>query len=220
MTDRHDPIVPHVLLAAPRPALYDLPDLRRAATRYHTASTVRVQDGEQSATVRQHRVWCLPTEQDWREVQETYGAWRKALHAFANRLRDLGPYQARLQEAGGLKQAPNPLAPTVALADHPDDWHGFFDPDDLFLLPGDQRWRIFARAAVRTHTPKMVRLANDALVAQTGAFPCPDEAAWEGVQAAFTAALQARDQFQSHLSRLGTYAEALADSSAGRRSGR
>jgi hypothetical protein len=70
--------VPHVLLAAPRRDLYQLPTIRCAATCYHTRTTVRVQDGDRAATLRQERVWCLPTAQDWQEVERRYTAWQAA----------------------------------------------------------------------------------------------------------------------------------------------
>jgi ParB/RepB/Spo0J family partition protein len=200
-----------MLPAGQRGRLYDLPDIRRVPVLWHTATTVRYafdNGDKQQWTTGQDRVWCVPDDAAWAEIEQSYYAWREALRAFAQALRLLGTYERRLKEAGA--DAPNPLTPTVIVADNPDGWQGYFHGDDLFLLPGEQGWRGFERAEMLRHTPKMVRLASDSLIEQTRVFACEDDHDWEAANGAMLAAREARDAFKRTLNKYGSYGRAVA----------
>src|SRR6185436_12664817 len=107
------------------------------------------QTGRKHVTKQQTHVYCLPDVAAWERVQATRVALQEAIDALADGLRALGSYAKRLEEAGGIKQAPNPLYPTVISAPHPDETdEGYYISR---LVPRVER------KPISSHTPKMLR---------------------------------------------------------------
>jgi hypothetical protein len=202
---RHTPIVPDILLFDEQRHPYRLPDAQQLPVRYGTPTTVRVELAGQSVTKQQAQVWCIPDDAAWERLVEVHQAFQAALDTLAGALRTLGSYPQRLKEAGGMKQAPNPLAPTVILAQDPDDVGRWWS--QLGRVP------LIRRFTVAQHTPQMLRLVESmaTICAQRDHFVCPTDADWERVQAAHQAAEDARRAFERALTELGTYDQALHD---------
>ena len=205
---RGQPIVPHVLIIAPRPGIYVPPPLTRAATIYTTATTVRCRpDAGADLPLRQHLVWCLLDEAAWAEAQMLHAAFAERLTALAAALRQAGRYDQRLAANGGIKAQPSPLCLRVAVADDPDAPY----PSTWWLTP----WHVpsVKQRPVERHTPKMLSaggIGSDTFP-QDGAFVLLDEAAWTQIHTAWWAVQEAAERMTGFLTRLGTYQEAVTD---------
>lgn len=207
---RHVPMVPHVLIVGDRRKTFVPPPLTRAATVYDTPTTVRVTlpDGSQE-TKQQHHVYCVPDDAAWQAVEAAHAALAQRLTDLATALRELGRYDKRLAAAGGLTAAANPLTPTVIGAGDPDEYPRWFNL--AWHVPQVERKRI------TRHTAKMLfyrygeASEAESSSAQSGYFLCPDDAAWERVQARRAAVEAATTAVTDLLRRLGTYEEAIED---------
>jgi hypothetical protein len=218
MTDRHDPIVPHVLYVADQHHPWRLAAFERLRARYHTPTTVAVEfgsidftvqpvNGKQGATKQQTKVYCLRDDLAWDRVQGRRAALQEALDALADGLRALGSYARRLEAAGGMKQAPNPLSPTVITMPDPDTTEdGYFISN---LVP-----RI-GREEITSHTPKMLHVVRNgkpwSTTHQRDHFVCPSEDDWQRLVALRSAVKEQAEAWQRLLRELGTYQAALAD---------
>lgn len=204
MSDRRTPAVPHVLILGERGGAYLPPALTRAGTVYATPTTVRVLlPGGRQETQQQHKVWAVPDDPAWAEIEAAVAGFGAALAALAATLRELGSYPSRLAEAGGTR-AQNPICPSVARISDPDH-AGTSWWLDAWYVPRLERTRI-AR-----HTPKMLSAGDTGAYtfSQRDCFVLVDDAAWERLAAAHAAASAAATTTQALLRRLGTYAEAL-----------
>lgn len=219
MSERSTPIVPHVLYIAEQSKPWRLAAYERLRAHYHTPTTVALefgtidftvkpQTGRKHVTKQQTKVYCLADVAAWERVQATHAALQEALDALADTLRKLGSYAKRLEEAGGLKRAPNPLSPTVVFATDPDDPEGggyYYSQ----LVPS------VARDEVSSHTPKMLHITRNgkpwSTSHQRNHFVCPDDMAWERLGALHSAAQERAKQWEALLRELGTYRDALAD---------
>ena len=204
---RWQPLARHVLIIEQRTHRYGPPPLTRAATIYDTPTTIRVRrpDGKEE-TQAQHKVWAVPTDQAWSEIEAARDAFGQALSAFADVLRDLGRYDTRLRENGGIKQVPaGPLCPSVARADDPDA----SNQSSWWLSP----WHVprLERTTIARHTAKMLASADigSYLFAQAESWCLADDLAWERISAAHQACKDAATAVSELLRRLGTYDEAL-----------
>lgn len=207
---RHVPIVPHVLIIGDRRISYAPAPLIRAETIYDTAETVRVKrpDGREE-TKHQHHVYCIPDDAAWATLTAAHEAYAARLTDLANALRQLGRYDKRLEAAGGLKKASNPLTATVIGASDPDARVGWVhDPWYLTYIQ---------RKAITRHTAKMLFYHYnpgdeiESSSAQDGYFVCPDDESWARVEALHRAAQEAQHELTGVLNRLGLYKIALAD---------
>lgn len=218
MTNHKEPIVPHVLYVAEQHYSWKLAAYERLATTYHTPTTVMLAFGtidssvkravgKKGATKQQTGVYCLPDDAAWSRVQVARTHLQQTLDLFADELRLLGSYARRLEQAGGIKQAPNPLSPTVIGVDDPDD-------DDHHYFVSNPVPRI-DRSEISSHTPKMLHVVRDgkpwSTTHQRNTFVCPDDAAWSVIQERQRAVQQAYEAWQALLRELGTYQTALAD---------
>lgn len=204
--DRWLPIVPHVLIIGERTHRYAPAPLIRAATIYDTPTTVRVKrpDGKEE-TQAQHKVWAVPDDTAWAEIEAANAAFGAALSAFADVLRELGRYDKRLAENGGIKQVPSgPLCPSVARADDPDA----NNQSSWWLTP----WHVphLERRAIERHTAKMLATGDigSYVFTQSDSWLLADDAAWERVSAAQQACKDAAAAAVALLERLGTYEDA------------
>ena len=211
MSDRSPPIVPSVLHIGEQRHPWRLPTIERWETRYHTPTTLRCRkpDGGE-LTKHQHQVYCLPDDAAWERAQQARAALQAANDVLADGLRQLGSYARRLAEAGGIKRAPNPLCTTVISAPHPDETdEGYCFSRLVPRVERDEHDRL------TSHTPKMLHIERDgkpwSTTHQRDRFVCPDEAAWERIQALKAAAQERAHQWEKLLSELGTYQDALAD---------
>jgi hypothetical protein len=219
MSTRSSPIVLHVLYVADQRHPWRLAPYERLATRYHTPTTVAVafgtidytvkpQAGKSGVSKQQTHVWCLPDEAAWVLVQATQRRLQQALDALADELRLLGSYAKRLEAAGGIKLATNPLSATAIGASDPDDTEstGYYLNR---LVPHIER------KDVASHTPKMLHVTRDgrpwSTSHQRDHFVCPADADWQAVEQRIAAATTAAEAWQRLLRGLGTYADALAD---------
>jgi hypothetical protein len=207
--ERWVPNVPHVLIIGERRHRYGPPPLIRAATIYDTPTTVRVRrpDGKEE-TQSQHKVWSVPHDAAWAEIEAASAAFGAALTAFADVLRELGRYDRRLAENGGIKQIPTgPLCPSVARADDPDA----SNQSSWWLSP----WLVphLERKSITRHTAKMLASGEigSYVFAQYDSWLLADDAAWARVSAAQQACTDAAQAAEQLLSRLGTYDVALDD---------
>jgi hypothetical protein len=193
-----------VLIIGERSGYYSPPPLIRAATIYDTPTTVRVRrpDGKEE-TQSQHKVWAVPDDAAWTEIEVASAVFATALAEYADVLRELGRYADQLDAAGGMKGAPNPLCATVARSEDPDHTHH----STWFLTA----WFVpyLERKAVDRHTPKMLVKEQWGNFAQDDSFVLADDAAWERVSAAQQACKDAATAAEQLLHRLGTYDEAL-----------
>lgn len=216
MSQHKPPIVPTVLYIAEQHYSWKLAAYERLATKYHTPTTVMLafgtidgsvkrMVGKKGITKQQSGVYCLPDDAAWEKVQQVRARLQLAIDLFADELRLLGSYAKRLEQAGGIKRAPNPLSSTVIMVDDPDD-------DDHHYFVSNPIPRIDRREIAR-HTPKMLSSGpKDAYVfSQRDHFVCPDDAAWRVIQERQGAAQQAYEVWQTLLRELGTYQAALAD---------
>lgn len=110
MSEKHPPIVPAGFIIGAQRTPYVLAPIVRLELLYHTPLTVRGR-GTSVVSKPQQAVYCLPDEAAWERVQATHAAFTAAMAALGAELTRLGSYSARLAEAGGPKQAPNPLSP-------------------------------------------------------------------------------------------------------------
>lgn len=212
------PIVPHVLYVADQNHPWRLAPIERLAVRYSTPTTVAIefgtvdytvqpQAGRKVAVKQQYHVWCVPDDAAWERAQVCRQAYQQALDCFADELRRLGGYAKRLEEAGGLKKAPNPLCPTVIVVDDPDstDTHYFISN------PVPQ----IRRETVASHTPKMLHITRDgkpwSTTHQRDHFVCPGDDHWQMIEQRQKDALATYEAWQRLLRELGTYQDALAD---------
>lgn len=215
-SERHVPIVPHVLIIGERKGYYLPPPITRAETVYDTPTTVRVRlpDGRQT-TEQQHKVWAVPDDAAWAEIEAAVQAFGARLAELADVLRRLGRYAERLAVWKDAKTTPNPLCPAVARIDDPD-------------VTGTNWWltswhvpRLERRPVVR-HTAKMLTgdaMPNAYFFTQAGSFVLADDADWAAVEAAHAAAEQAVRDAEALLNRLGTYQDALDGRHAARSTG-
>jgi hypothetical protein len=212
--DRWQPIAPHVLIVGERTGYYSPPPLIRAATIYDTPTTVRVRrpDGKEE-TQAQHKVWAVPTDAAWSEIEAARDAFGATLAAFAEELRQLGRYDKRLAANGGIKQVPDgPLCPSVARADDPDA----NNQSSWWLSP----WHVprLERTTVERHTAKMLASADigSYMFAQSESWLLPDDAAWSRISAARQDCSDAAFTVETLLKRLGTYQVATQRAADGR----
>lgn len=207
------PIVPHVLHIGDSHHPWQAPPIERLTVHGDTPRGVRVQPGRlPGVTARpgqrqinrpHHLVYCVPDEATWTEVQRLHAAWQAGLDDFAAALRAQGRYCDRLAGAGA--DAPNPLTATVLWLYQAPDRHYQRSYVTTGAVP------VVSRQTVTRHTPKMLVCANADMLAQTHCYLCPDDAAWQDVQARAATARQARVAWDLLLTRLGTYAQARAD---------
>ena len=204
--DRWQPIAPHVLIIEQRTHRYGPPPLVRAATIYDTPTTVRVRrpDGKEE-TQAQHKVWAVPTDAAWSEIEAARDAFGATLAAFAEELRQLGRYDKRLAANGGIKQVPDgPLCPSVARADDPDA-----NNQSSWWLSA---WHVprLERTTITRHTAKMLASADigSYIFAQSESWLLPDDATWSRISAARQDCSDAAFTVETLLKRLGTYEEA------------
>lgn len=203
--ERHVPIVPHALIIGERKGSYLPPPITRAATVYDTPTTVRVRlpTGRQE-TQAQHKVWAVPDDAAWLEIEAAVACFSQRLAELADVLRRLGRYKDRLTAAGGLKGAPNPLCPSVARIDDPD-----VKGTNWWL----SAWHVprLDRTPVERHTPKMLSSGGTGsyVFNQDNCFVLADDADWAAVEAAHQAAEAAAREAEALLARLGTYQDAL-----------
>lgn len=219
MSEKHPSIVPHVLYVAEQRHPWRLAPYERLVVRYHTSTTVsmmfgtvdgvvRPQASKKGVTKQQYHVWCLVNDRAWERAQAVRAALQHALDALADELRHLGRYADRLAEAGGVKQATNPLTPTVISVDDPDGPAGYFVSRPVPRID---------RRRVNSHTPKMLRCQSsynpniETPHNQSDHFVCPDDAAWERIEALHQAAEEAAGEWERLKRELGTYQAALAD---------
>lgn len=206
MTEQTAPLVPTILFVAAQHHPWQLPAIEHWTMLYHTAQTVRCKTPEGAVTKHQHQVYCLPDDADWARVQETYAAFQATLDTLATALRDLGTYNQRLLEAGGINTAPNPLVPSVICTPDPD---GYYAPSLVFgrTVPDIRRF------VVERHTPLMIRLAEHlaTISSQKDHFVCPTDDDWNRIEALHHRACQAEQAWNALLAELGTYQEASAD---------
>lgn len=207
MTERSEPIVPTVLLVGDQRSPWRLAQLERVSVRYHTPTTVRIGAGKAEASKHQTHVYCLPNDAAWEEIQAAQASLQQQIDALADGLRGRGSYASRLEQAGGLKNAPNPLSATVISAPDPDD----ADADYWYnnLAPRAER------ITVTSHTPKMLHIDRDgkpwSTAHQRDHFVCPDDAAWAQIEALHKAVEAKAQAWQQMLLHLATYQVALAD---------
>ena len=206
-TPPHRAIVPQVLVLAGQPNPYQLPDRTIADLLGHTAEMVscRYPDGR-ARKHRQENVYCLPHPEAAAQVEAALTRYQQTLSAIADELRQLGTYEQRLAEAGGINAASNPLTPTVIFAAEPDGYHAPSFDHALKVPRAD-------RCTVRNHTAKMLRIEGSAatISGQQQYFVCPDDTAWERLQQHHAAAREAHAALVALLAELGTYQEARAD---------
>lgn len=204
MSNHTPPIVPVVLVVAEQRHPWKLAAIERFETTYHTATTVRVADPTGALTKQQAHVYCLPDDAAYTDAEACRAVLQSAIDRLADELRTLGSYAQRLVEAGGERHAPNPLTPWVIEARDPDQDNGW-----IFCHAVPQ----VARHAIVGHTPKMLLRAEPYAhkVNQHDHFVCPDDAAWQRVEALHRAAEQAASDWETLKRRLGTYSEALGD---------
>lgn len=215
-SDRHVPIVPHVLIVGERKGYYLPPPITRAETVYDTPTTIRVRlPGGRQETQQQHKVWAVPDDAAWAEVEAAVGLFGLRLAELADVLRVLGRYKDRLVAAGGLSKAPNPLCLSVARIEDPDKK----DPTTWWL----SSWHAprLEQEPIERHTPKMLSGGGTGsyTFSQDNCFVLEDDAAWARVDAAHTAVQQAAEAVEQLLGRLGTYSEALDGRHAARVAG-
>jgi hypothetical protein len=203
-------IVPWVIVIGDRTHYYQLPGLTRWQVLSETPKQLRVQFGSAGKNLWQHKCYCVPSDQEWDEVNGRLRVFRESLNTIAIYLRRLGSYSQRLSEAGGIKKAPNPLTQSVICCKDPDTDKGgltFNFPFQLNLY--------ISRTSITAHTPKMLRYWVDgfgeSIQLQTDMFVCPDDAAWEQFQSLREAAIAASNHLQDYLKQLGTYQEAKHD---------
>jgi len=198
------PLVPHVLVVCDRLHPYKLPEIERATVLYSTATMVRVL-GAAGYSKSKHKVYCLPTETAWTELQTAYSKLQTALDALANYLRSLLSYIKKLEAAGGIKTAPNPLSPTVICAPDPDYNH----------TPIWNDWDIYPptpiQDQVEKHTPQMLKLIGNPLqeyTTQGDRFCCPSKNHWFKYCKLHGSAQSAAHTLKTILKQLGTYDQA------------
>lgn len=229
MSERTLPIVPEVFIINSQKSYWQLATLGQLAVVYATPTTVRCRlvDGVvdkrptpvgKELTLQRSEVYCLPNAEAWEWAIRTRAAFQSALDALAAGLRELGTYAMRLEEAGGLKKAPNPLTPTVIHIDDPANknpvgWWG--------TLP--MRVPPIERKAVQRHTAKMIEVPSSYnpqithLVNQADHFVCPgtiarsDDATWSHIEQLHKAVQQWHDGWAELLTKLGTYDAAAGD---------
>ncbi|HEX6292980.1 MAG TPA: hypothetical protein VFZ66_27605 [Herpetosiphonaceae bacterium] len=203
------PVVPHVLVIGERRHAYTLGAIERLAVRYATAETVRV--AGRTANIRQAHCWCLPDDQAWTEVQSCHAAFQTALTALADGLRDLGRYAVTLQAAGGHKQHPDLLCPTVIHCPDPDA------PAGNWLITHDQHaLPRCTRHTVARHTAKMIEVTSgttyDLGLRDQGHYTvCPTDDAWDRIARLHAEVEAAAAAWKKLRDRLGTYDAAQAD---------
>lgn len=208
-SDRHIPIVPHVLIIGERRSHYLPPSLIRAVTIYDTPTTVRLQmpatakGGARQETQVQHKVWAVPDDTAWSEIEAACAAFGGRLEDLANLLRRLGSYPTRLAAWKG-KTAPNPICSSVARIDDPDK------PGSGWWLSA---WWVprLERKEITRHTAKMLSSGDigSYVFSQEGCFVLADDADWAEVESAHQAAEGAAKAMEHLLARLGTYQDAL-----------
>lgn len=199
------PIVPEVLVIGERTSYYTPPPLIRESVQYATPTTVRTAGG----TRQKHQVYCLPDDAAFARIADAVNAFGATLTDLAGELRRLGSYAKRLDEAGGMKSAPNPLCETVANIDDPDQ-----DGSRWWMQP----WYVprMQREPIARHTPKMLSKydadhPNAYVFAQSNCFVLPDDAAWECLHERREAVKDAVAHVDRVLQELGLYSIAQAD---------
>lgn len=162
-------------------------------------------------TKYQHHLYPIRDNATWQRVVEQHERLQQALDDFADALRELGSYATRLEEAGGIKSAANPLCESVASCDDPDT-----DTNRAFLgylIPQ------LTRVAIVSHTPKMLRAITryrddqhyEYTTLQSNCFVCPDDDAWAKLAVAHSGAVAEQEAWRALLSELGTYNLAKPD---------
>lgn len=219
MSSNHTPpIVPHVLHVSDQRNPWKLAPIERLKTRYHTPTTVATEFGTVDHTVRraagksgvtkqQGHVWCLADEQAWDRAQAGQQRMQQLLDLLADELRLLGTYASRLEKAGGIKKAPNPLTPWVIGAPDPDDTGSYWYANPVPHID---------RKPVTSHTPKMLRGPSnygnfEHTFSQGHQFVCPSDEHWTVIEKRLADVKAAHDDWQKLLRELGTYDQALAD---------
>lgn len=211
---RHQPIVPTVLLFDRRRHPYRLPELQRLQVTYGTSTTVRVAapggklDFSGRQTLPQSHCYCIPDDAAWDLVTAAHSHMQQALDALAQELRQLGTYAKRLEEAGGMALARNPLSPTII---------SIADPD-AYYAPSLIQWLSHVpamdRQIVERHTAKMLVCVKGTFQqsrSQGGSFVCPVDDDWDRLQRVRAAVEEAWCDFEAVLKALGTYDVALRD---------
>lgn len=199
-------IVPWLLVMGEQKNPWVLGKPQRWQALYHTAEMVRCREPEGKVVSKsQDKVWCVADHATWVRVEQAHWNFQAALSTVAAKLIALGSYVTRLQEAGGIKSAPNPLAPTVVASPDPDHRYGL---TEVF----EARVPRMTRHEVERHTPQMLKLARAGSPRGQGdTFPCPDDATWAQLQRLHSAAQEAQERWAALLDELGTYRAALAD---------
>ncbi|WP_242042077.1 hypothetical protein [Leptolyngbya sp. FACHB-541] len=213
------PVVSHCLVIGDRLDPYQAPVIERLPVGYATPQSVRLVRGvsvdmypkrvtynKPEFNADHSFVYCLPEEQSWATAVRLHGEFQAALEAIAKHLRSLGAYSTRLKEAGGLKKAPNPLTPTVILAEDPDS--------PSWGVPNYLGWWGVSRVErypIVKHSAVMMRLQQGTYeqpTSQQGKFCCPDDAAWQRLQQLQEQAIAISETIRIELEKLGTYQQA------------
>ena len=209
MSQRKQPIVERVAIpvgAQVHP--YRLPDVVRWTVQYHTAVQLRaVRTGSTAAQNHpQKACWCIPNQAAWDDLTGRYQALARALRAVRDELKRLGSFRDRLELAGGLKTAPNPLCRWVIAA--PAGTGGY-------AAPFDTTWHIprIQRHTLSRQTPMMLCLDGSAhaTTSQRDHVVCFFEEDWQRVTQARDAADAALAHWLAGLKDVGRYDEAVAD---------
>lgn len=211
---QNPPIVPWICYIHERENVWQMPRLERRRVLWSTAQLVRSADllaGVPNSKGK-NNVFCVPDDATWAALEQASDSVQQRLDDLANELRRIGSYKRRLDEAGGLKGAPNPLTPTVISSVDPDEsmpqvvWH-----PGLNLLPHVQR------RVVERHTPQMISVqfsSSDhatSMTSQRDHFPCSSDADWARIEAVHQAAQEAAAAYEAVFVQLGTYADAESD---------
>lgn len=186
---------------------YHLRPLERFTVLYATATRIRVRTAQGQKLLRSpDNVFYLESDQVWLEVRAAYAHYQRSLDALADSLRDLGSYSSRLKQAGA--KAPNPLSATVVVVDDPDRYYAE-------TLVDTRPVPEIVRVVITRHTAQMWQgPANYGMRGQKDTFVCPDDAAWQHLREIHASAVLAASTWQLRLTRLGTYAQAVANTSA------
>lgn len=219
MSNHTPPIVPNVLHVSDQRNPWQLAPIERLATRYHTPTTVATEFGTVDHTVRraagksgvtkqQGHVWCLADELAWDRAQAYHQRMQQQLDLLADELLLLGTYASRLEKAGGIKKAPNPLCPTVISAPDPADTSESY----WYANPVPR----INRKPITSHTPKMLRGPSgygnfEHTFSQGDQFVCPGDEHWAVIEKRLAELQEAYEDWQKLLRELGTYDQALAD---------
>lgn len=215
------PVVSFVLVVGDRLHAYQAPVIERLAINYDTPQSVRVVRGvcvdlypnrvvynKAQFNADDTLVYCLPDDLAWLEVNHLHREFQVALDALAEQLRANGAYATRLEQSGGLKQAPNPLTPTVVQMEDPDDPRWGTQCMGWWGVPNAERSPIIKHSAVMM---RVQHREHEQPCSQRGMFCCATDNDWQDLVCKRQHAIAAGEAIQTYLNQLGTYREARSD---------